>query len=96
MDKHIASLVLDSVVQKLRKLAYADLRSLIRNPQCNEVVGPDGLAYQVEFQSFWDDPRKTEGNLLVVASIDDGTFRAALSPLTTSFIVAPDGSFVGE
>jgi hypothetical protein len=31
-----------------------------------------------------------------MAGIDDGTFRAALSPLIDSFIKAPDGTFVDE
>ena len=96
MDKHTASLVLDSAVQKLRKLGYEHLRSFVSNSQCNEVVGPDGKAYQVEFVAFWDDPRKTDGHLRIVASIDDGSFLAAFHPLTTGFIMAPDGSFIEE
>jgi hypothetical protein len=35
-------------------------------------------------------------NLRVIVTIDDGTFRAAFRPITKGFIVAPDGSFVGE
>jgi hypothetical protein len=42
---------------------------------------------------FWDG--REEENLRVIAAIDDGGWRA-LSPLSEDFIVAPDGSFVGE
>jgi hypothetical protein len=45
---------------------------------------------------MWDDPRKVGSDLRVIAGIDDGTFLAAFSPLTASFIITPDGDFVGE
>lgn len=43
-----------------------------------------------------DDPRKVGSDLRVIAGIDDGTFLTAFSPLTESFIITPDGDFVGE
>ena len=58
-----------------------------------EVVGPSGSQYQVEITGFWDD--RKAGNLRVIVTIDDGGWRAFM-PLTTGFIVGPDGSFVGE
>jgi hypothetical protein len=64
------------------------------NLGCVEVTGPSGLQYQIEVDVLWDD--KNGGNVRVMAGIDDGTFRAALSPLTDSFIKAPDGAFVDE
>jgi hypothetical protein len=44
-------------------------------------------------QAFWDD-RKND-NLRVMVKIEDGGWRA-LTPMCCDFIVAPDGSFVGE
>jgi hypothetical protein len=55
--------------------------------------GESGTRYQAEIEVVWDDKR--DGNLRVFAAIDDGGWRA-FAPLTNSFIVAPDGSFVGE
>jgi len=45
-------------------------------------------------QAFWDSPRQP-GNLRVIVAIDDGGWRA-FRPLSADFIVASDGSFVGE
>ena len=58
-----------------------------------EVVGPSGTVYQLEVTAFWDD--KKARNLRVIVTIDDGGWRAFV-PLTTDFIMGPDGSFVGE
>jgi hypothetical protein len=41
----------------------------------------------------WDD--RTGGDLRVIGSIDDGGWRA-FRPLSSDFIVRPDGTFVGE
>ena len=58
-----------------------------------QINGEAGVQYQVEFQAFWDDNLKQ--NIRISGAIDDGGWRA-FSPITDSFIVAPDGSFVGE
>lgn len=64
-----------------------------REPVCVEVTGPSGVVYQVEVEAFWDDRKRRD--LRVLASIDDGGWRA-FSPLCDDFIIATDGSFVGE
>src|ERR1700757_2296831 len=96
MEKDVAAELLEAVVHHLRKRSYSELRTWIGDAQCKEVTGPDGKPYQVEVTAFWDDPRTKEGNIRVIASIGDGTFLAALHPMTRDFIVAPDGSFVDE
>lgn len=96
MDKQIATVLIDAAVGNLRGRSYLQLCELIGNPQCEAVSGPDGKAYQIEFEAHWDDPRKKSGNILVTILIDDGTFRASFRPMTRSFIKAPDGTFVGE
>ncbi len=96
MDKALASILLDAFVHRLRKRKYSELCEFLGAPECEEVWGPDGKAYQVEFEAHWDDPRNRGRNLRVIVTIDDGTFRAAFRPITKGFIVAPDGSFVGE
>lgn len=96
MDQKVAALILDAFAQQLRTLSYNDLCALRKNPQCKEVSGPDDKPYQVEWEAHWDDPRQDTGTLLVIVSIDDGAFRTSLRPMTASFLMAPDGTFVGE
>jgi hypothetical protein len=75
-------------------LDYRQLReSLLREPRNFEVEGPLGTSYQVEAQAFWDSGE--DGPLRVFVSIDDGGWRALL-PMSESFILAPDESFVDE
>ena len=94
MDKEEARQILGEEVAKLRQRSYDDLRdSLLRGSQTFEVVGPSGTDYQVEIDAVWDS--KKDGPLRVFALIDDGGIRS-LAPMSDSFIVAPDGSFLGE
>jgi hypothetical protein len=44
---------------------------------------------------MWDSQRE-KLNILVTGAIDDGRLPGALAPLCDSFILAPDGTFVGE
>jgi hypothetical protein len=65
-----------------------------------EETFPDGTGYQMEFNVFWDD--EEGGNVRVLGDLNadphlpiPGTM-VYLSQVTDSFIMAPDGSFVGE
>jgi hypothetical protein len=58
-----------------------------------EVDGPSGTTYQVKTHAVWDG--KAGGDLRLFVEVDDGGWRAFV-PLSESFIVSPDGSFVGE
>jgi hypothetical protein len=80
-------------LDELRKLPYAELKSFLDNSETRELVAPSGVTYQVETYAFWDD--KNAGHLRVSVAVDDGGWRAFL-PLGWDFIIAPDGSFVGE
>jgi hypothetical protein len=94
MDKAEARLIMERRVAEARQQPYAGLRDKwLGQPDCEQVTGAGGVVYQVEIEGVWDD-RKAE-HLRLVVSIDDGGWRA-FAPLTDSFIVAPDGSFVGE
>lgn len=57
------------------------------------VKGASGTDYQVDVQVVWDG--EAHGNIRVIGSIDDGGWRAVV-PLTDAFLLAPDGSFVGD
>lgn len=68
-------------------------KAWLQRPDC-EQQGEDGVEYQIEVEARWDD--RNAPHLRLVLSIDDGRGWRAFAPLTDSFIVAPDGSFVGE
>jgi hypothetical protein len=69
-----------------RKHDYDDLRALVGETQTVERIGSSGTEYALEFNFVWD--AKPGGNIRVLASIDDGRWRAFL-PLTYDFIVSP-------
>jgi hypothetical protein len=90
-----AKRVLDGVVAELRRETYGTLVArYLHESDERAVVAESGVQYQVEVQALWDDPRNP-GNLRVITAIDDGGWRS-FRPLSADFIVASDGSFVGE
>lgn len=93
MDKAEARAVLERQLEIYRKLPFAELLALLDDAVCFDVVGPGGTTYQIEIEAVWDD--ETRVHLRVFGTVDDGGWRA-LSPLTSDFIVCPDGSFIGE
>jgi hypothetical protein len=93
MDKLEALGVLNDQLQPWRQRTWTELREAIGRSQRFEVAAASGTWYQGEVQTFWDD--KPEGAIRVMASVDDGGWRA-FAPLTADFILAPDGTFVGE
>ena len=97
MDEAEAGSILANVVQELRSQSFAELvRRYLDNDQTTEVRGESGAGYQVEVQAFWEDPRQRAGNLRVMVSIDDGSLWHSIAPKSSSFIIAPDGTHVGE
>jgi len=95
MDKTEAHDVLAEQLAVYRGRSYADLVSLVGTISVVEVRGQSGAEYQIEIEVLWDSKRD-KLNVLVMGGIDDGRFFSALSPLCDSFIVGPDGTFVGE
>ena len=93
MDKDEAGEILARTLSDLRTRSYDDLRSMMETVRTETVESPSGAVYQIEIQVFWDD--KPEQDLRVMGSIDDGGL-SALRPLSDDFIIAPDGSLVGE
>jgi hypothetical protein len=93
MDTTEAKAVLASELGKYRSRSYAELRERIGSQDDFVAAAPSGKQYQLEVEFFWDD--KPDQNLRVMAAIDDGGWRAMI-PLTDSFILSPDGKFVGE
>jgi hypothetical protein len=93
MNKAEAKSLLSQELSRYRELPYAELFSLIDGIETFERAAPSGVTYQIEMQVFVDDVSRQ--TLRVLGSIDDGGWRA-FAPLCDSFILAPDGSFVGE
>ena len=60
-----------------------------------EVRGPSGTEYQIEINVMWDS-HGDRIDIRVMGAIDDGRLPGALLPLCDSFILAPNGSSVGE
>ena len=95
MNKTEARAVLTQQLAAYRTRSYADLAGMVGTNSVVEAYGPSGVVYQIEIAVMWDSPRDKD-NILVIGGIDDGRFLSALSPQCDSFILAPDGRFVGE
>jgi hypothetical protein len=93
MNEIEAKSILAEELSRYRKRPYSELLSLVDRSETFERASPSGMTYQIEMQVFFDD--KSKRNLRVMGAIDDGGWRA-WKPTCDDFIVAPDGSFVGE
>jgi hypothetical protein len=88
MNREEALSLLDVSLDQYRKMSYADLSAKIGHEEFPEVVGASGTAYQIEIQIRWD--HKPGGDVRVMGTIDDGTFRGAFKPVCSDLIVRPD------
>jgi hypothetical protein len=88
MDREEALGLLNAKLDEYRKIPYADLAAKIGQEEFPEVVGPSGTEYQMEIQIRWD--HKPGGDVRVMGSIDDGTFRGAFKPVCEDLLVSPD------
>jgi hypothetical protein len=93
MDKKEAQQLLKARVDQLRAISYHDLLGLLDKETVIEGEGASGRRYSIETSVFWDGAK--DRDLRVIVAIDDGGWRA-YAPMTDDFIMAPDGSFVGE
>ena len=92
MDREEARNLLTEKLTEYRKQSYAELVAKIDNDEYIEVMGPTNTEYQIEIQFMWD--HKENGDLRVLAGIDDGSLRGAFRPVCEDFIVSPDGRFI--
>lgn len=94
MDREEAATLAEAVITGLRSESYdALVTRLLGEVETETMSGPSGSEYQVEVQALWD--AREPGDLRVLVSVDDGAW-SAFRPLTRDFLVASDGSFVGE
>jgi hypothetical protein len=96
MNKEEASQILRFELSKLRSMKNEELLDLITLPIQYDISGPIWHQYQVEIQAVWDDPSEENGNVRVIASIDDGSLISSLRPITLDFILSSSGDFVDE
>jgi hypothetical protein len=94
VDATEARTVLLGELARYRSMPYAALAARIGEVDASRIAGAGGSTYQVEIEVRWDG--RAGDNIRVLGGIDDGSWRASFAPLTESFIVAPDGAFVGE
>jgi hypothetical protein len=95
MDKNEARALLTQQLMPYRRRSYDDLVNLEGTHSVIALCGPSGADYQIEIEVMWESPRE-KVNILVMGTIDDGRLPGALLPLCDSFLLAPDGTFVGE
>ena len=94
MDTREAEELIERHLRAWRTRSWQDLVALIDRPQCAELVGATGVTYQVEVMVYWDGG--VGEAIRVFGSIDDRGLWRSVVPLTRSFIMAPDGTFVDE
>lgn len=93
MDENEARALLRRHMARYRERGRGDLEAAVGRSDISEVGGASGAIYQIEIQVLWDDRKRR--NLRVLGAIDDGGLRA-FRPLTEDFIMAPDGSILGD
>lgn len=93
MDKIEAKSILNKELANYRKWSYEELLGLVDESQTIERIASSGTTYQIEIEVLIDD--EALKTLRVSGAIDDGGWRA-FSPLCEDFIIAPNGSFIGE
>lgn len=93
MDTEAALTILEEQIKVYRRKTYEELSELIGKVDAYDVEMSDGLIYQIEIQVLWDD--RPDQSIRVIGAIDDRG-RRAYSPLTDSFIMTPEGQFIGE
>lgn len=91
VDNDEARALIEARLQELRQLSYRELRELEKERR--EVVAASGTTYQIVSYVLHDD--KKQGYMRVCVAADDAGWRAYF-PLVDDFIIAPDGSFIGE
>jgi hypothetical protein len=108
MSKDEMHKILSEHLATFRAWSYAQLAERVeRDRQAHdclehvEGIAPDGTKYQMEFQAVWDG--KPHGDVRVCGDLSAvphqtllGFIPVYVSDVTDSFIMSPDGRFVGE
>jgi hypothetical protein len=95
MNKREQRELLDFYLAEYRQRPYQHLLRFADPKQGDHYVVPreSGDEAYVDVQGIWDDQGR--GHLRILVSVYDKNVSAFI-PATDDFIIAPDGSFVGE
>ena len=93
MNKEEAVEIAEKELEKFRALSYEEIASKIGKQENFEYSTEKGEPYRVEVDVFYDD---SEDQNIRVISMISYSFWTDISPVSSGFIVAPDGRFVGE
>ncbi len=94
--KNLSPEAVDIVAKEIRSLrsqSHSELQQYLK-PQVQTRVGDSGTAYEVEIQAAWDD--KSAQTLRVMVNIAEAGQWRFVDASVDDFIIAPDGSFIGE
>ena len=93
MDKVEASRIADKDLEYYRRLSYEEIASKRGTQEAFERTSESGEPYQIEFDFIDEDSES--GNIRVWAMVSYSWW-TDFSPVSSDFIMAPDGSFIGE
>ena len=91
MNKEEARQLLEIKLNELKNLKFEEFSEWVLNKRVEvyEIKGSSGDQYQVEVEAHWD--HEKNGDIRVLGSIDNGTFRAAFTPICADFLVSKSG-----
>lgn len=94
MDEDKARQLARQWLETLRTVPYDELVArYFHRPEHQRVISSSGVDCDLSIESFWDDGENQNLRVLVVVDDSKRGFRRVPSE---SFIMAPDGSFIGE
>jgi hypothetical protein len=94
MDKVEAMELIEKELSAFRSKTYLELKEMIEaQPFTKEITSETDTKYQIEIMAHWDD--KPNEDIRVHGCIDDMGWRAFF-PLSSDFIMSPDGEFIDE
>ncbi len=76
-----------------REMTYQTISAKIGEQESFERLTEQGEAYQIEFDFFFDDNKS--GNIRVAGIVSYSGW-TDFFPVSSSFIIAPNGEFIGE
>lgn len=86
--------ILKEQAEILRKKSYEELCQFLHAPRIFDVKGPNNESYQLEVTAFWDNGKP--GNLRVFITVSSTSERSFTFLPNESFIISPNGKFIGE
>ncbi len=96
-----AQSILANELAKFRSLSYADLVRLFEDHPTYEITGASGAEYWIDIYPLWDGWDMVDGvpqhsDILRLRGSICGGGIDYQAPLCDDFLIAPDGSFIGE